>query len=79
MVSRPVGLRQTFAVLMSFEIVTSADRPDLNDAAAAAFRERWPEFIFHDKVSNQYSPRVESIFSEFEILLLHDGEVAAGG
>jgi GNAT superfamily N-acetyltransferase len=64
---------------MSFEIVTAADRPDLSDAAAAAFRERWPEFIFHDKVSNQYSPRVESLFSQFEILLLHDGQVAAGG
>jgi len=28
------------------EIVTRADRPDLDEQAAVVFRERWPEFIF---------------------------------
>jgi hypothetical protein len=29
------------------EVVTRADRPDLHEVAAAVFKERWPEFIFH--------------------------------
>ena len=33
---------------MAFTVVTSRDRPDLVEAAAEAFRQRWPEFIFHD-------------------------------
>ena len=43
------------------QIVTAADRPDLDTEAAAAFREKWPEFIFHDDVAAQYAPRVETL------------------
>lgn len=59
--------------------MTSGDRPDLQHDAGAAFRERWPEFIFHDEIPPRYMPRVERYFGQFDILLLHDGHVAAGG
>jgi hypothetical protein len=64
---------------MEFEVVTSSERSDLHEAAGAAFRERWPEFIFHDEVPTKFMPRVESYFASFDILLLADGRVAAGG
>lgn len=64
---------------MDFEIVTASTRPDLDDEAAGAFRERWPEFIFHDPVPSQYMSRVNDYFPDFDILVLSDGHIAAGG
>jgi GNAT superfamily N-acetyltransferase len=61
------------------EIVTSTDRRDLEDEARAAFRGGWPEFIFHDPVSNAHVERVEAYFPRYDILLLERGEVVAGG
>jgi len=61
------------------DVVVSKDRPDLEKEAGEAFRERWPEFIFHDELSKQYMPRVEKYFRDYDILLLADGKVAAGG
>jgi GNAT superfamily N-acetyltransferase len=60
-------------------IVTSDERHDLDDEAEAAFRQTWPEFIFHDPVSNQYTGRVETYFPYYNIMLLDDGAVVAGG
>jgi hypothetical protein len=39
------------------EVVLSRERPDLEKATEEAFRERWPEFIFHHAVSREYPPR----------------------
>lgn len=64
---------------MSFEVVTTSSRPDLADEAGATFRERWPEFIFHDPVSRRYIERVQEYFPHYDIYLLHEGKVAAGG
>ena len=64
---------------MDLEIVTSSDRPELGDEAAAAFRQRWPEFIFHDPIPPQYMSRVHDYFADLDILVLIDGHVAAGG
>lgn len=64
---------------MRFEIVACPERPDLEEEAAAAFRERWPEFVFHDPLSKQYMDRVDEYFGQFSIFVLHDGHVAAGG
>lgn len=64
---------------MAFDVVTTSTRPDLDEAAAAAFRTRWPEFVFHDPVPPRYLPRVEEYFSDYDVLLLVDGQVAAGG
>jgi hypothetical protein len=61
------------------EIVTTGDRPDLEAQAREAFREKWPEFIFHDPVSNAYIGRVGRCFPEYDVLLLDEGRVLAGG
>ena len=62
---------------MAYSVVTS--RPDLVEAAGEAFRQRWPEFIFHDPIPPRYMPRVHEYFPEYDILLLDQGQVAAGG
>ena len=61
------------------DVVTSADRPDLDDEVRAAFRERWPEFVFHGQAAPTYLPKVTEYFSYFDVLLLDHGSVAAGG
>jgi GNAT superfamily N-acetyltransferase len=63
----------------TLEIVTSADRPDLDDEARAAFRPGWPEFVFHDQVAHEYIGRVGDYFPQYDILVLDRGEVVAGG
>lgn len=64
---------------MALECVTASTRPDLDEEASTAFRERWPEFIFHDPISRAYIDRAEQYFPEYQVLLLDDGRVAAGG
>ncbi len=64
---------------MALECVTSSSRPDLDEEAGAAFRERWPEFIFHDPVPPVYLPRVREYFPQYDVLLLGQGRVVAGG
>ncbi len=61
------------------QVVTASDRSDLDSAAAAAFRERWPEFVFHDEVSRRYVPRVEQLFTRYNIFVLDGDSVIAGG
>jgi GNAT superfamily N-acetyltransferase len=61
------------------QVVTSADRADLEAEVREAFRQRWPEFIFHGEAAPVYLPRVEKYFAHFDVLLLDDGKVAAGG
>lgn len=64
---------------MSYQWVTASVRPDLAGEAEAAFRERWPEFIFHVPVPPAYLPRIPAYFAEDDVLLLDEGRVAAGG
>jgi GNAT superfamily N-acetyltransferase len=61
------------------EVVTTNARPDLHEEAGAAFRGGWPEFIFHDPVTREYLARVDTYFPQFDVLLLDDGAVVAGG
>lgn len=61
------------------EVVVTQDRPDLEQAAEEAFRELWPEFIFHDEITRRYLPRVQERFRAYDVLLLDEGKVAAGG
>ena len=35
------------------DVVVAQDRKDLEQEVSDAFRERWPEFIFHDEVSRR--------------------------
>lgn len=66
---------------MSFEVVTSADYPELHDEARAAFRDQWPEFVYHDDLDREhpYAERTGTFFRDFHIFLLRDGKVVAGG
>lgn len=65
--------------MSKIEVVTTSQRPDLDDEARAAFRGMWPEFIFHDPVAREYTDRVEQYFEHNDVLLLDGGEVVAGG
>ncbi|GAA4922943.1 hypothetical protein LX16_5071 [Stackebrandtia albiflava] len=64
---------------MTFTCVTARDRPDLAPEVAAAFRQRWPEFVFHDPVVPRYLDRVGRYFRTFDVLLLDGGRPVAGG
>jgi hypothetical protein len=61
------------------KVVTFADRPDLHDMADGVFKERWPEFIFHDDVPKKYMGRVRQHFGHFDIMVLDGDAVVAGG
>jgi GNAT superfamily N-acetyltransferase len=61
------------------EVVTTGDRHDLDGQARDALRTVWPEFIFHDPIVPDYIGRVETYFPQFDVLLLDDGQVVAGG
>jgi hypothetical protein len=61
------------------EIVTTADRHDLDEQAREALRVVWPEFIFHDPVSSAHIGRAETYFPQFDVLVLDGGQVVAGG
>ncbi len=65
--------------MSDLEVVTTSERPDLEDETRTAFRQNWPEFIFHDPISNEYVGRVEAYFPYYDVLLLDGGEVVAGG
>jgi GNAT superfamily N-acetyltransferase len=65
--------------MSDLEVVTTAERHDLDEQARIAFRPTWPEFIFHDPVVAEYIGRVEAYFPLYDVLLLDDGEVVAGG
>jgi GNAT superfamily N-acetyltransferase len=61
------------------EVVTTGDRHDLDSQAREALRTVWPEFIFHDPVVPEYIDRVETYFPQYDVLLLDQGQVVAGG
>ena len=63
----------------NLEIVTTADRQDLDEQARNAFRPGWPEFIFHDPISSEHIGRVETYFPQYDVLLLDEGQVVADG
>ena len=60
-------------------VVTTGERHDLDGQARDALRTVWPEFIFHDSVVPEYIGRVETYFPQYDVLLLDDGQVVAGG
>jgi GNAT superfamily N-acetyltransferase len=64
--------------MSDLEVVMTAGRHDLDEQARAAFREVWPEFIFHDPVSAAHIGRVEQYFPDYDVLLLDEGQVVAG-
>lgn len=65
--------------MSDLEVVTTSERHDLDDEARAAFRQEWPEFIFHDPLVREYIERVEAYFPFYDVMLLDQGVVVAGG
>jgi hypothetical protein len=63
----------------NLEIVTTTERHDLDEQARDALRTVWPEFIFHDPLVDEYISRVETYFPQYDVLVLDDGQVVAGG
>ncbi len=62
------------------QVVVSEERPDVDDQVRAAFRVRWPEFIFHDLVSNAHVERVGAYFGSWDLWLIDNERVwAAAG
>ena len=55
------------------QIVSTADRHDLDEQATAAFRAGSPHFIFHDPISSEHMGRVETDLPHYDVLLLDDG------
>lgn len=62
------------------QIVAATTAPNrLQHEAEHVFRERWPEFIFHDPTPALYRDRINAYFSDYDILLVQEGRVVAGG
>jgi GNAT superfamily N-acetyltransferase len=61
------------------KIITTADRPDLAEQSQAALLSGWPEFVLHDQVSDELIGRAAESFPWYDVRLLADGAVGAGG
>jgi GNAT superfamily N-acetyltransferase len=64
---------------MDPRIITTADRPDLDEQGKAVLLPGWPEFIFHDEVSTELIGRAAAYFPRYDVRLLDDGMIVAGG
>jgi GNAT superfamily N-acetyltransferase len=64
---------------MKPEIITTADRPDLAEQTKAALLPGWPEFILHDQVSAALIDRAAEFFPRYDVRLLEEGAIVAGG
>src|SRR5580658_172371 len=64
---------------MDQRIITTSDRPDLAEQGSAALLADWPEFILHDRCAAELMGRAWEYFPEFDVRLLEDGLVSAGG
>lgn len=49
-----------------FSVVTYAEHPDLRDAMNEVGSEPWPEFMFHDLISNSLWNRLYDVFPDFQ-------------
>jgi GNAT superfamily N-acetyltransferase len=61
------------------EIISTQDRPDLDDQAKAALLSGWPEFVLHDPVSSEFMGRAATCFPQYDVRILDSGEIVAGG
>lgn len=64
---------------MQARIITTSDRPDLEEQGKTALLTGWPEFVLHDQVSVDLIGRAGEYFPQFDVRLLSGGEVVAGG
>ena len=63
---------------MSIDVVTVVSRPDLEAQMGEAFHGVWPEFIYHDPVSQALVRQAWQLFPEFNLIALSDGVIVAG-
>lgn len=61
------------------EIITTSDRPELDEQGRKALLSGWPEFIFHDQVSDEFIGRAAEYFPGYDLRILEEGMVVAGG
>jgi GNAT superfamily N-acetyltransferase len=64
---------------MEQRIISTSDRPDLTGQSDAALLADWPEFILHDRCAAELMGRAWQLFPQFDVRLLEDGAVTAGG
>ncbi len=64
---------------MNQRIITTSDRPDLAGQSEAALLADWPEFVLHDRCAAELMGRAWQLFPQFDVRLLDDGDVTAGG
>ena len=64
---------------MSTQIITTMTRPDLDQESGAALLAGWPPYLLHDRQAPQAMPRAWRLWPGFDVRLLEDGAVAAGG
>ena len=64
---------------MDQRIITTSDRPDLAEQSSAALLADWPVFILNDRCAPELMGLAWEHFPEFDVRLLEDGVVAAGG
>jgi GNAT superfamily N-acetyltransferase len=60
------------------QVITTSDRPDLDEQSQEALLSGWPEFIFHDQVSEALIGRAAEYFPQFDVRLVADDEIVAG-
>jgi GNAT superfamily N-acetyltransferase len=60
------------------QVITTSDRPDLDEQSQEALLSGWPEFIFHDQVSEALIGRAAEYFPQFDVRLVDDDEIVAG-
>jgi len=60
------------------QVITTSERPDLDEQGKAALLPGWPEFIFHDQVSAGLIGRAAEYFPQFDVRFLENGEIVAG-
>jgi GNAT superfamily N-acetyltransferase len=60
-------------------IVTASARPDLQEQSETALLADWPEFVLCDRHAQTLMPLAWRYFPEWDLRLLEDGTVAAGG
>lgn len=65
--------------MTDMEIVTTSDRPELEEQSQAALLPGWPEFIFHDRVGSELMGQAAQRFPQYDVRILDGGQVVAGG
>ncbi|MFC1887459.1 GNAT family N-acetyltransferase [Candidatus Cloacimonadota bacterium] len=64
---------------MELKLVTALERADLLEQEKEINSKIWPDFMFHDEISNKYFSRLYEIFPEYQLFLLQDNKIMGIG